>query len=384
MRMLLLTFVSVFALGRAPARGEPVDFAGQAALLYRVAACGGNAPLPDSIPAKLVEKHCKVLTGAMDEYRMKWLDVAAPFLAKVVPAGLPSAVVYPFGGADLLTALATFPEASEVTTLSLEPIGDPRAIDRLRGPALEKNLRTNLHTTRRLFVAAFSATVELEKAANTGLPGLLIYGLAAATFSGYEPISLRYFTVQDNGQLHYLTAEDIAAADRDLKSGRKRKKWGPYDVPDTIWNHCELILRKGQRTLVWRHIAANLYDEQLKKVPGLIPHLEQKGRITAMTKAASHLLWYRQTARLRNYLLGHMEWMISDATGIPPAYVKPAGFIQTTWGKYGGAYFGHRNPAAEKQFIDLWQTNPRQELPFRYGYFDKRFNNHLVVTHRSR
>lgn len=368
----------------AAAPADALDFGPQAALLFRIAACGGDGALPAGIDPKVVEKHCKVLRDAMDEYRKKWLDIAAPFLAGVVPRGLPTAVVYPFGGADLLTALATFPDATEVTTISLEPIGDPRAIDRLRGKKLEQNLKVNQHTTKRLFVAAFSATEELEKAANTDLPGLLIYGLAAAVVHGYEPVALRYFMVKDDGSLRYLTAEDVEKADEEAKKGRKKKRWGPYEVPDSVWNNCELTLRRGEKTLVWRHIAANLYDDQLKKMPGLIPHLEQKGRVAAMTKAASHLLWYKQTSRVRDYLLKHMEWMISDATGIPPEWARTAGFEQVTWGKYVGAYFGHRNPDAERQFVELWTKNPQKELPFRYGYFDKKYNNHMLVTRRAR
>ena len=36
------------------------------------------------------------------------------------PAGLPKTVVYPFGGGDLISALTTYPEANDYTTLSLE------------------------------------------------------------------------------------------------------------------------------------------------------------------------------------------------------------------------------------------------------------------------
>ena len=45
-----------------------------------------------------------------------------------------------------------------------------------------------------------------------------------------------------------------------------------------------------------------------------------------MTKAASFLLWYDDFAKIRDYLLQHVAWMISDASGIPPSYAEPAGF----------------------------------------------------------
>ena len=47
------------------------------------------------------------------------------------PAGLPSSVVYPFGGGDLVGALVTFPDAKEITTISLEHAGDPTRLAKL-------------------------------------------------------------------------------------------------------------------------------------------------------------------------------------------------------------------------------------------------------------
>ena len=41
---------------------------------------------------------------------------------------MPKTVVYPFGGGDLLSALVAFPDATEITTISLEQAGDPRRL----------------------------------------------------------------------------------------------------------------------------------------------------------------------------------------------------------------------------------------------------------------
>ena len=43
----------------------------------------------------------------------------------------PKTVVYPFGGGDLLSALVAFPDATEITTISLELAGDPRRLKTL-------------------------------------------------------------------------------------------------------------------------------------------------------------------------------------------------------------------------------------------------------------
>ena len=131
---------------------------------------------------------------------------------------------------------------------------------------------------------------------------------------------------------------------------------------------------------IYRHIAANLYDDAFPTDAPLMKFLEARGKVAAMTKAASHLLWSPKSSHMRNYLLGHMVWMISDATGVPHADAVAAGFEQVTWGKFAGTYFEQRQPNVEKEFVKLWKDNPVQPLPFRFGYFDKKFQSHMLVT----
>ena len=100
-----------------------------------------------------------------------------------------------------------------------------------------------------------------------------------------------------------------------------------------------------------------------------------KGKIAAMTKAASHLLWSDAFSTIRNYLATHTDWMISDSTGFPPAYAKKMGFVQDTYGTFTW-------PRALPATVDpknadrisarpLPAPNPHTDLSFRYGYPDK-------------
>ena len=54
----------------------------------------------------------------------------------------------------------------------------------------------------------------------------------------------------------------------------------------------------------------------------VLAYLQQRGQIAAMTKAASYLLWLGAFSTIRSYLLEHMVWMASDATGVPPRWAK--------------------------------------------------------------
>ncbi len=86
-----------------------------------------------------------------------------------------------------------------------------------------------------------------------------------------------------------------------------------------------------------------------------------------MTKAASYLLWWPDFKTMRDYLLANAEFMISDSTGIPPHFGRPAGFDYQTWGTFDGPFLA-AGKAETDEFKKLWSENPKQDLAFRYGY----------------
>jgi hypothetical protein len=366
--------VAALSLVSLRAEAEGVDFAAQAKLLYRVAACGGDDAVPDKFDAKLVTSHCKELRETMDEYKKKWVDQAKPYLANLVPKDLPKVVVYPFGGGDLLTTLSTFPDATEITTLSLEKSGDARMIDNIAKAKFKTELDENRKDVGRLFKVAHSKTTNLEIVSRGHLPGELVFSLVALVVHDYEPLTLRYFKLADDGSIKYITAEEIAAADKDAKLRK-----GMFD-------NMEVTFRaKGQANApvkTFRHIAANLDNKHFKASP-VQKHLVAKGKVSAMTKAASFLLWWSDFSTIREYLLENMEWMISDATGVPPRYATKAGFEQITYGKFDGPFLAEaKGDGTVKEMTKLWKTNPQVELGFRYGYPDNAHHSHMMITRR--
>jgi len=131
---------------------------------------------------------------------------------------------------------------------------------------------------------------------------------------------------------------------------------------------------------VHRHFAANLNNDGFSGSP-LRAHLLAKGKVAAMTKAASYLLWNPNFSEIRSYLLEHLVFMVSDSTGIPPRLARNAGFEQITFGTFTGAFLPLEDKAGlAAQFIALWQRQPHRKLPFRYGYPDSAGNFHLMIT----
>jgi hypothetical protein len=360
-----------------------IDFAVQARELYRVAACGSEDPIPDRIDAKLVELHCKDLRSKYEEYKTQWMNVAMPYLAALVPKGLPPEIVYPFGGGDLMTALATFPDAPVYTTISLEVAGDVRKIDTISMKKLSDELSLNRLHLGKLFEKVHSRTVNLDLESKSDLPGEIVFSMVGLALYGYEPVSLRYFKFNPDGTLHYLETSDIETMEKDGAT----KKRNPTDVEGGIFGDMELQFRKKgdpkAPLKILRHVAFNLDDKHLRADGSLLRHLDAKGRVTAMTKAASHFLWSDDFSLIRQYLLDHMEWMISDSTGIPPRFANKAGFIQDTFGiMEWPAAFGPVDNRNAEDMRKLWKTNPQKDLPFRYGYPDRDHHGHMMITRR--
>ena len=408
------------------------DFTATAKVLIAVGACGGG-DVPAELKKDQVKQHCDTIDKTQAEYKKSWVDLAEPWFAAHVPAKVPKKVVYPFAGGDLSTALTVFPDADEITTMSLEPAGDPRTLEALGklkvapepvgkkpapppmtksakpmkpmkskavgnspparaddgnydtdpilqakgGPSLAKALRTVEYELRFLYRVNFSNTLNMIDAMRGGLlPTQLIFGLSALKVHGYEVVALRYFKLDAEGNIKYLTDEDVAKAPDPTT--------GAPDYRNRIFANAEVQFRKpGGRIQVYRHIQVNLDNEHLKKDMRVIKHLEQKGDVAGMTKAASYLLSWDSFSIIRNYLIDHVQWMVSDATGVPPKFGKAKGFEYETYGAFQIPHIQAGNGIA-KDWRTEFSSQSTRKLGFRFGYYDgtKEHTNHLAIMRK--
>ncbi len=373
----------------APAASSeaPADFAEDVKLLYRVVACQDESTLPPAFDAKVVKAYCKRQRKAMGRYREEYLPQVGPFVAKLRPEGLPTTVVYPFGGGDLVSALTTFPDARDVTTLSLEYAGDPRRLAKVtEREVLEDSLDLVRATTAGLLYASDSKTENLMAGQRGEIPGQLAFFVIGLAVHGYEPVSLRFFRIEQDGSLHYLTPAEITASETKGKAKLLRGQWTAPDFASAFSNSEIVFVKRGgdptAGARVHRHIAADLSNSALEKNPGVLRFLESKGRIAAMTKAASYLLWRDDFSKVRNYLLARMDFMISDSTGIPPRYLARTEFVQETYGRFERSFL-KASDVHNEAFQKLWASQPKRVLPFRFGYIDRAQHYHLLVTKRA-
>ncbi len=395
------------------------DFTPVAKDLIAIASCGGG-DIPEGFPVDRIERHCAAVQKTRETYAKKWVEPASAFFAEHVPKDIPKKVVYPFAGGDLSTALTVYPDADEVTTLSLEPAGDPRTLEVLRkkpgalkqkvtkfkvdptgkpwttkkgepDPAgiepiektpstiqgkvgLDRALATILYELHFLYVVNFSNTMNMIDAMRGGqLPTQLVFGLSALHVHGFEVVSLRYFKLADDGAIVYLTDEDVQNAPAPTDKSA--------DLRNRIFANAEIRFRKpGGRIQVYRHLQVNLDNNHLKKDPRAIKHLESKGPIAGMTKAASYLMSWDSFSTIRTYLIDHAVWMVSDATGVPPKFGKAAGFTYETWGAFQTSHID-----GGKQISKDWRAefaaHEKRSLKFRFGYYDGSdgHTNHLAI-----
>ena len=352
------------------------DFTPEGKALLAVGACG-DVLAPEGFDAKLLASHCEIIKPAQTNYLAKWVSPARSFFAEHVPKDLPKKVVYPFAGGDLSTALTVYPDADEITTLSLEPAGDPRDLATLKGGELDKALKKVEYELKFLYRVNFSNTMNMIDAMREGaLPTQLIFGLSALQIHGYEVVALRYFKLDENGKIHYLDDKEVAAA----PSMEKAKP----EVRNRIFANAEIQFRKpGGRIQVYRHIQQNLNNENLKKDPRTLKYLEAKGTVAGMTKAASYLLSWDSFSTIRDYLTSHVVWMVSDATGVAPKWGKAAGFEYETYGEFVGPHI-QAGGSIGKDWRVEFEAEPKRALAFQFGYQDKKEANHLVIMRKKK
>ncbi len=370
------------AAGPAGAGGE--DFIADAKLLYRIAACGGSEAV-DAKLQKIVDRHCKSVIERMDKFRALYFVKGGPFFQKIEPSQLPKTVVYPFGGGDLLSALVAFPDATDITTISLELAGDPRRITTLSPPDLEHSLGALRAEIGGLISVGSNTSENLSHQQQNDLPGQVSSFLLGLVAGGYEPVAMRYFKLDDVGDIHYLDRAEIDAADREAIAHRPKSLKHDWQDPNfsTAFGNVEIQYRKlGETSIrIHRHIGWNLGDDYLRTHPQLVLHLSKKGQVAVLVKGASYLLWRGDFKRIRDYLLDHLAWMLSDSTGIPPRYARQAGMVQETYGTYEGAFLESvRDNPFEQDMLALWTDQRKRSLPFRFGYVDANKQAHLMVT----
>lgn len=371
----MLAFVVTLALSAAPA-----DFIADVKPLYDVVTCQGTPPA--QLDAKALAGYCTRQNQRYEHFRANWAVRAQKFVGDLLPPELSAdqELVYPFGGGDLMAALALFPKAKVITTLSLELAGDPRRLPGLTDPkVLEASLSALANASASTLMSNDSLSKNLSATQQGELPGQLSMHLMGLALAGQEPVAVRFFRVEPDGSLHYFSSDEVKELEGTTATNLKAN-WKAPDFSPAFANVEIEFVARGQPNAsrqIHRHLAVNLANDSLP--PGVLKHLESKGRVTAMTKAASYLLWREAFSTVRDYLLAHADFMVSDSTGIPPRHWTGRGCTVAAYGAFEKSFLGTWEPYQE----ELRKTfATAKKVPMRFGYPDGSAgkHNHLLTA----
>jgi hypothetical protein len=128
---------------------------------------------------------------------------------------------------------------------------------------------------------------------------------------------------------------------------------------------------------VHRHLAANLANDAIPA--GVVKHLEAKGRVASMTKAASYLVWRESFSTIRDWLVKSSVVMVSDSTGVPPRHWLAQGCTVDAYGKFEKSFLGTWE-GYQEELRKLFAT--AKKVPMRFGYPDGSpgKHNHLLLA----
>ncbi|MBL8995592.1 MAG: hypothetical protein JNM63_19755 [Spirochaetia bacterium] len=338
-----------------------------------------NAHHP-GIPTNDWKNQRAFLEGKRATYRSAFVEKISAVLKNEMPRRVPKVVVYPFGGSDFGGALATFPEALEVMTISLESAGDPRGLP----PKSAAKIKAQMAEAKKYLGEFFDRTDNSHQNVwgmeNGILPAQLTFSIGEAAAFGLVPASLRFFRIESNGTFHYYVDSEIAALEK-TKGEKVHGGWFNPKCQHAFLNMEIRYRRPDGNIVIHRHVSADLGNARFAGSP-LETYLISLGKVSMMTKGASYLPWKSDFSAIKNYMCAYAEVMVSDSTGVLPWDAEKAGLSVKTFGNFDAAYVSAADAEAVAQSVklrDYFRKQPHRDLAVRYGYSETHGYPHLLV-----
>lgn len=264
-----------------------------------------------------------------------------------IPASAP--VFYFFGGPDVISSLAFYPNASDFLLGGLESVGSVPSPDSLAPERLQTALANLRKSTEAILSFGFFITkdmrAELDASEFKGVTPVMLVFLA---MSGCDVLDVSYFGVRGDGGSEEYGTEPRPA--RGVLPGVKitfRKN--PQSAPQRIY-----------------YVQANVADDSLHSGNGLLRWAGGFGVGNVYLKAASYLLHESYFSKIRGFLLSNAASVLQDDSGIPFSFFRDGQWRCWFFGTYNGTldifkkYYQPELPAA-------FQSGG-MPLPFGTGY----------------
>lgn len=269
-------------------------------------------------------------------------------------------VYYPFGGPDLVHAMALFPDARRYLLIGLEEPGTAPewgALSEADAAVALAQLRGALRSVLPLgFFLTNDMRQDLKRGRITGVAPLL---MATAARLGLAVMQVETIHVARDGSL-CLGRGGTAGVSVDGARLLLR---------DTAGNEREVI-----------YLQADLSDAGLGRAPQPIAFLERHPPSPVLLKAASYLLHQTQFGALRALLLEHASMVLQDDSGLPFGTYDPQRWEARLFGIYRGpiSLFGHR----DQPLLRAAYQQSGRPLSFGIGYHHQAGHGNLQWMRR--
>jgi len=277
-------------------------------------------------------------------------DWAATELAGAVEGT--TTLFYPFGGPDVPTAVALFPNASRYYLLGLEFVGRmPEFTAEKSGDAARyiQDLSASLDD---FFKKSYFITMNMNEE------------LAGDKVDGILPL-LCFFLKRGGNRISSITRLEFTEQGELLESpypGEPKKRRRPFGVRVAFFAEGAAALRE------LTYISCDLADAAFRQETPLSLYLHALPFETTFIKSASYLMHFREFSRIRALILDRSRFILQDDTGIPYRRFPPAQWDLQLYGEYIepiADFTGVDQPELKTAYADPARVKP---LPFHLGY----------------
>ncbi|MDX2081550.1 MAG: hypothetical protein SFU53_12280 [Terrimicrobiaceae bacterium] len=267
-------------------------------------------------------------------------------------------VLYFFGGPDVLSVLALYPEATDFLLGGLEPVYPMPAVQSLEPAARETALANVRNSTDVILSFGHFITKEMKADFDaTELKGVVPVMLALLAISGAEVLDVAPFFVLRDGQ----------AVDGGTVAGA-----GLPGVRFTFRMMDSPVVRRIH------YVQANVANDALKSNDSVLAWARAYGQGNVYLKAASYLMHESYFSTIRSFLLEQGQSVLQDDSGIPFAAFRDGAW--RLW--FFGVYAGTLEIFAKYQQPDLGTAFAAAgvPLPFGTGYKWQRGQSNLLLA----
>lgn len=331
-----------------------------------------GVPLPDDSDLSQLQKmpgyaeHVRALAKLTRHYDTNYFSKMRSWSAAELSPRISMArpVYYFFGGPDVVSAMALYPDAPVYILGGLESVGSIAAPQTLTPEAVTEGLANLRQSVNVILSYGHFITKDMKAELDrTAFRGVLPVIYTFVVLTGGEVLRSEYVGVKRNGTLGPAGGESAAV------------------LPGV-----KITFRKapgGQEQVIY-YVQANVADDALKSQGGaVLTWAGSFGQGNVYLKAASYLMHESYFSRIRSFLLTKGASVLQDDSGVPFRYFQDGNWRVWLFGRYNGTLdiFKQYHQADLAQVFAA--SEAPVELPFGTGYKWRVGESNLLLAVRQ-